>query len=488
MAESIVSTTSGGYRGVHVDGVHSFLGMRYGSDTRSVRFRPASPALPHDGIADALAFGPAALQFDSRLLPAASRTGPSALYFPRGQQTEGMPVSEDCLTLNVWTPTVEPGARLPVMVWFHGGAFRVGSAAASVTHGANLAATGRAVIVTVNHRLGIPGFLALGHLLGDDYAQSGVAGLTDLVLALEWVAENAASFGGDPGNVTIFGQSGGGGKVHALLRSARAHGLFQRAIMQSGAGDVLSPEAGIEQTDRILGAAGVTARELIDCDPSLLLHAQSVLSGDGFAPSPVADGDVVDPTAALDPVPVLIGHTTHDWSFLIAEAPWYAALSENGIADALAPLNPTADSAVVADYRARYPDESAQLLYSRIATDLTFGNTAGARAGELVTAGSPVYRYEFGYPELDWPVPLGATHCIEVPFVFDTVDWSRIAGDRPDRFDLAREVSGAWLAFAETGVPVLPHGTTWPRYVEGTASTVFIDAPEWSVVTSAPNS
>lgn len=488
MAESIVSTTSGSYRGTHVDGVHGFLGMRYGSDTSGSRFRPASPARAHEGIADALAFGPAALQFDSRLLPGASRTGPSALYFPRGQQTEGIPVSEDCLTLNVWTPTVDPGARLPVMVWFHGGAFRVGSGSASVTQGANLAASGRAVIVTVNHRLGIPAFLALGHLLGDDYAQSGVAGLTDLALALEWVAENAAGFGGDPGTVTIFGQSGGGGKVHALLRSARAHGLFHRAIMQSGAGDVLSPEEGVEQTDRILRAAGVTARELIDCDPSLLLRAQSVLSADGFAPSPVADGEFVDATAAPAPVPVLIGHTTHDWSFMIAEAPWYAELTEAGIADALAPLSRTADAAVVADYRARYPEESPHLLYSRIATDLTFGNTAGTRAGELVTSGSPVYRYEFGYPVRDWPVPLGATHCIEVPFVFDTVDWARIAGDSPHRFDLAREVSGAWLGFAETGVPPLPDGTTWPRYAEGTASTVLIDAPQWSVVTSAPSS
>lgn len=156
MSESIVATTSGAYRGVHIDGVHSFLGVRYGSDTRAARFRPATAAERHEGVVDALAFGAAALQFDSRLLARSTVTGTAALYFPHGQQTEGHTVSEDCLTLNIWTPSVEPGAKLPVMVWFHGGAFRVGSAAATVTHGANLAASGRAIVITVNTASGYP--------------------------------------------------------------------------------------------------------------------------------------------------------------------------------------------------------------------------------------------------------------------------------------------------------------------------------------------
>lgn len=485
MAESLAATTTGTYRGVDVDGVRSFLGVRYGT---ADRFRPAIAAEPHHGVTDALAYGPAALQFDSRLLPTTSRTGIAELYFPRGQQTEGGPTSEDCLTLNVWAPS--SGAGLPVMVWFHGGAFRVGSAAATVAHGAHLAATGRAVVVTVNHRLGIPGFLALGHLLGDDYAQSGVVGLTDLALALEWVAANAGEFGGDPGRVTIFGQSGGGGKVAALLAAPRTRGLFHRAIVQSGAGGALDDEAGRDQTGRVLDALGFRqARDILDCPHQRLMDAQAVLSATGLGPMPVVDGEFLQPQRRSElsrGIPLLVGHTSHDWSFMFADAPWYEALTESGMAGALLDLVPDARPGLISVYRARHPSESPQLLLARIVSDCVLAPVTGALAEERGSQGESVYRYEFAYRADNWRTPIGATHCIDVPFVFDTVDWARIVGDRDDRYELARQVSSAWLSFAESGVPTLPDGSPWPPFAEGAASTVLIDAPHWALTTSSP--
>lgn len=272
-----------------------------------------------------------------------------------------------------------------------------------------------------------------------------------------------------------------------MLDAPRARGLFHRAIVQSGAGEFLSEEQGREQTDRVLRAAGLTpasARELVEMPPERLMQAQAALSEAGLGPTPVVDGVFLDPHHALDRVPILVGHTTHDWSFMIADAPWYAGLTENQLADAWARVAPTADPAAVAAYRATHPGESPQLLLSRIATDVTFGLLAGRLAEQRAAAAHPVYRYEFGYPVDGWPVELGATHCGEVPFVFGTADWARIAGDRPERFELAREVSSAWLDFAATGVPTLPDGSAWPLFSQSEPSTILIDSPDWRRVSS----
>ncbi|QTV79331.1 carboxylesterase/lipase family protein [Microbacterium sp. NIBRBAC000506063] len=292
MAEIVVETPGGRYRGVRVDGVSSFLGMRYGVATGAEgRFRPASPAAAHAGVRDALYYGPAAIQRDARLDADPERSSATRLYFPRGGSTEGVPTSEECLTLDVWTPTTDSGARLPVMVWFHGGAFRSGSSAATIAAGDELARSGRVVVVTVNHRLGLLGFTALGHLLGPEYASSGAAGLTDMVLALEWVRDAIGAFGGDPGAVTVFGQSGGGAKVASLLRMPRAAGLFQRCIAQSPGNPPVDEASGRRQTDellRILGIPPDETRRLLELPAEAFVEAQRSITG--FGPSPVADG------------------------------------------------------------------------------------------------------------------------------------------------------------------------------------------------------
>ena len=224
----VVDTAFGKVRGAAVDGIKAFKGIPYGASTAGAnRFMPPQKPAPWGGVREALDWaGHAPQAFAGRRRPEVSRLSGTP---------DRVPVSEDCLTLNLWTPGLDAGRR-PVMVWLHGGAFSYGSANTPRTAGANLARRGDVVVVSVNHRLNIFGFLDLAALGGEAFAHSGNAGVLDLVAALEWVRGNIASFGGDPGNVTIFGQSGGGGKVSALLAMPAAKGLFQRAIVMSGAG------------------------------------------------------------------------------------------------------------------------------------------------------------------------------------------------------------------------------------------------------------
>lgn len=190
---------------MYLDGIHAFLGIRYG-ELADGRFRAGTRIPRAAETVDCLAYGPAAMLFDARMLATATSSGVASLYFPHGgQQTDGRAMAEECLTLNVWSPESGPAAALPVIVWIHGGAFRAGGSAATTTYGGGLAASGRVIVVSVTHRLGLFGFLGLGAQLGDDYAASGVAGIADLVLALDWIADNIAAFGGDPGRVTIMG-------------------------------------------------------------------------------------------------------------------------------------------------------------------------------------------------------------------------------------------------------------------------------------------
>ncbi len=225
MENPVVQTGRGALRGLRLDnGVLAFLGIPYGADTGGARrFRQAEPPAPWDGVRDALEFGPSCPQGQ----PTLPEDDPAST---RGHD---WPVGEDCLVLNVWTPHHE--GRRPVMVWIHGGAFRMGTGSHPVTNGANLAAHGDVVVVSLNHRLSVFGHLYLGELCGPDFAASGLLGQLDIILALRWVRENIAAFGGDPGNVTLFGESGGGRKISLLTAMPTAQGLFHRAIIQSGA-------------------------------------------------------------------------------------------------------------------------------------------------------------------------------------------------------------------------------------------------------------
>ena len=318
----VVETASGRVKGVTSDGVHVFKGIPYGASTAGAnRFMPPRKPEPWTGVREAIVYAGRSPQAPA----AAQRPELATVWGP----VDMLPVGEDCLTLHVWTPGLD-NAKRPVMVWLHGGAFSYGSANSPRYDSTNLARRNDVVVVAVNHRLNIFGHLDLSSLGGERFAQSGNAGVLDLVVALEWVREHAARFGGDPGNVTIFGQSGGGGKVSALLAMPSAKGLFHKAIIQSGASVRFAErERTTRLADAVLKHLGLGPDQL-DALQALPLErlqeavapAQATLPRprypllDRYNFGPVIDGSVLpgqpfDPAApsVSDDVPIMIGGT-----------------------------------------------------------------------------------------------------------------------------------------------------------------------------------
>jgi para-nitrobenzyl esterase len=285
----VVETNLGKLRGSTNDGVHRFYGIRYGAPTGGAnRFRPAAPAAPWSGVRDALEYGPLCPQTGSLVDDALADNqviGP----------LPSLPQSEDCLVLNLWTPGLNDGRKRPVMLWLHGRGYAFGAGSEGWYDGERLSRRGDVVVITINHRLNVFGYLHLADIGGEKYAGSGVAGLLDAVLALQWVRDNAAAFGGDPNNVTIFGESGGGSKVSTLLAMPAAKGLFHKAIVQSGPGlrGVERAEAN-EVAERVLVAVGLDAKrvdELQNVDAQALLIALEKIK------SPSAGGPMPTPGA-----------------------------------------------------------------------------------------------------------------------------------------------------------------------------------------------
>ena len=290
-AGSVVETTAGRIQGYLANGVHAFKGVRYGESTEGARrFLPPTKPKPWTGVRETIAYGPRAPQPTRRMVPEIG----DALIGPG-------PTSEDCLLLNVWTPALERNGRRPVMVWLHGGGFRTGSGNSVFYDGQELARKHGAVVVTVTHRLNALGFLHLAGIGGEKYRDSGNVGMQDIVMALEWVRDNIDAFGGNPGSVTIFGQSGGGGKTAILTGMPAAKGLFHRAIIQSTLWDTaitaLEPHEAASATELLLSRVGVKPTELDRLQqmrPEILMQA---LTGG-------ADGDI-----SLRYVPVKDGRT-----------------------------------------------------------------------------------------------------------------------------------------------------------------------------------
>src|SRR5579862_6049891 len=306
----VVQTTNGPVMGYVEAGLDVFKGLRYGAPpTGLARFKPPARPAAWTEPADATAYGAPAIQ--SGLAPGERRTSPGDPPAPEEPAS-----SEDCLFLNVWTPGLDAKAR-PVMVWLHGGGFSNGSGGAAMYDGGALARKGDVVTVTVNHRLNVFGYLHLGEVFGPAYAQSGIAGMLDIVQALEWVRDNIASFGGDPGNVTIFGESGGGWKVSLLMAMPGARGLFQKAVIQSGPGLTGKPVADADKVARrLLADLGVDSPEkLAALSTEVISHASVKVAGDVMRLyTPVVDGvalprDPYEPDASPlnADVPLLIG-------------------------------------------------------------------------------------------------------------------------------------------------------------------------------------
>ena len=489
----VVETASGRLRGAFEAGVHSFKGVPYGASTGGHnRFMPPQPPLAWSGVRDALAYGSRAWQLPNR---PKRRAVLETLLGP----ADTMPESEDCLTLNLWTPGLGDGGKRPVMVWLHGGAFAYGSGNRAVTDGANLARRGDVVVVNVNHRLNIFGFLHLADIGGAEWAHSGNAGMLDIVAALRWVRDNIAAFGGDPGNVTIFGESGGGGKVSVLLAMPEARGLFHRAVIQSGAAIRVSTreranalaEAALQQLG--LGAA--------DCARLQTLPAEQVLAAiapaaravrrtrwpllDRYDFGPVVDGNDLpqhpaDPEApaVADDIPLMVGGTREESAFFLADDDevWNRTLTEADLRTRVAAVAGGETEALLAAYRGALPQASPA---DRLVAALTGSNfwVRSVLLAERYAARrkTPVYMYS-----LDWQSPahdgrMKAHHAMDLPFVFDNTAVPDTTAGAAGARELAARISDTWIAFARHGTPNNTAVPLWAAYTAEERATMVFD-------------
>ena len=432
-----VQTLSGPVAGYVDDGVYIYKGIPY---AKAERFQPAVDADPWKDVRPSRAYGPTA--------PAGPRAGwwsddqAFTMHWDDGFH------DEDCLRVNIWTAGINDGKKRPVMVWLHGGGFREGSGQELICYdGTNLARDHGVVVVSLNHRLNVLGFLDLS-AYGAKYAHSGNLGMMDIVKALEWVRDNIDRFGGDPANVTIFGQSGGGGKVSTLMAMPSAKGLFSKAIVESGSiTNLLTPKysrrvgaatvANLGLTPaRIDDIASVPYDKLLAAYDAALKQVSDEAKEDGAFPTnildvllfgqvPVVDGEIIpaqpstsEALALSKDVPVIIGTVYHE--------------------------------------------------FTRDQEDPIFKPLALQQAADRTAAGcAPVYYYQFTWetPVLDGS--LGSTHCIEIPFVFDNVLLHRtFTGGGDEAIELGHRVSRLWTSFAKTGKPEaegIPEWAAWPK-------------------------
>lgn len=466
--ESVVAETScGKVRGALAGDIKIFKGIPYGQSTAGTnRFKPPRKPDEWSGVRDALQYGPTAPQ----------TAGGSPATAP-------IPEDEDCLVLNVFTPSVATGRR-PVMVWLHGGGFSTGSGSNPRVDGTNLARTSDIVVVTINHRLNVLGSIYLEEIAGPEFALSGAVGMLDVVAALEWVRENISQFGGDPNLVTIFGQSGGGRKGSTVMSMPAAKRFFHRAIIQSGALLRLrTREDGIRDTELLLAELGIQrnkVRELQTVPVQRLLAANAAvqkkirLREPGMVPnSPVVDGEVL-PRHPWDPaapeisatIPVLVGWTRTEETSYDRPTSGKLALDEAGLADRVANRVGSDPAPLIHAFRKSHPEATPWDLWILIATNHPRGAYARELAKRKVAqGGAPTYLYRF-----DWESPEGgghmrSHHSVDVPFVFNNIDVAGpLISKMPEAHALARKVSASWAAFARTGNPNTPQLPKWPAY------------------------
>lgn len=496
MEEIIAETRAGKVAGMRERGVLSFKGIPYGAPTGgSRRFLPPKPVEPWAGIRYAGDFGPICYQMgflvDEARDYAHARTEGHIRYLPQ---------SENCLTLNVWTPATNDGGKRPVMVWLHGRGHYGGASSEAMYNGANLSRRGNIVVVSVNHRLNVFGYLYLEEIAGPEFKGSGIAGELDIVLALTWVRDNIKFFGGDPDNVTVFGQSGGGAKVSILMAMPVAKDLFHQAIIQSG-----PAIRGVERKDatdyaeRLLAKLGIKANEIYKLQQmpaqELLSAANSVsekpratLTGrvmnDLMLLQPVVDGyylpahpfePVAAPTTAK--IPLMIGCTRDENAVYVAADPRRRRLTEEELRQRLTPLLGDKLDYILSVYKKTRPNDTPWDSYIGITSEAFRRLTILLAERKLQGGTTPVYMYLFTYVSNFLGGLLKAGHGTEIPFVFDNTDDIPFTGDRPDKHELAAAMSGAWGAFARSRDPNHQGIPEWEPYSPEKRATMIFDAP-----------
>ncbi len=492
----VVQTVQGRVDGIEHGKHQSFLGIPYARPpVGELRFRAPEPAESWSGVRDASEFAASAPQ-------AASATP--------GMAASG-PQDEDCLYLNVYTPSADGGVR-PVLFWIHGGGFTLGSGSEPLYDGGPLAERGDVVVVTIHYRLGALGYLYLGGHDGDAWGATANAGQLDQVLALTWVRDNIAAFGGDPLNVTIFGQSAGASAVASLLAMPAAKGLFHRAILESGSGARLAGEAagsrlagalleelGLESADAGV-LQGVSVEAIIEAQGAAAAKLRGAADGASFGP--VVDGktlprpphDIVRDGGA-SAIPIIVGSNRDEMKQFNAMDRNRSPIDDGPLADLVRGMLAD-DSAgrapgLIDSYRTsrsarQLPDANTDIL-DAIQTDLRF-RVPGIRLAEAQRPHQPnTYCYLFTWESPARRGALGACHSLEMPFVFGTLDaptQDRFAGTGPDVERLSANMMGAWIAFARSGDPAHEGIGRWAPYdAERRRTMVFgrtselVDAP-----------
>jgi para-nitrobenzyl esterase len=472
--DPIVTTTHGKLRGTREAGLAIFRGIPFAAPPLgALRFAPPEPAAPWAGVRDAAQFGPSAPQL------------PIPFDLIAGMDVGA--TDEDCLFLNVFTPAAD-GGRRPVLVWIHGGAFTIGSGSQRMYDARPLVRRGDVVVVTLNYRLGALGFLAL-----EGEGARPNPGLLDQLAALRFVRENAAAFGGDPTNVTVFGESAGGMSVGCLLGMPGAQGLFERAVPMSGAAHTVNSAEAAAQVRadfcRELGARDGDVAALRAAPVEAILAAQARCEAAylghplrmGFRPCVDGSALPVRPIEAIRAgsareVDVLVGATRDEWRLFALMDPALRELNEAGLLRRLEARTPGHEARILAAYRGARPGASPAELFSAIESDRLFRIPALRLAEAQSAHRERTFAYLFTWESPLFGGRLGACHGIDVPFVFDLIGTpgaEKFAGSGPEAEALGRAASGAWLAFARSGSPGHAGLPAWPRFDARRATMLF---------------
>jgi para-nitrobenzyl esterase len=477
----VVETANGRLRGGHSRDALAFKGIPYGGPVSGHnRFKPAPPVAPWTGVRDALALGAPA--------PQSAKT----VYGVR----EPAP-GEECLVLNVWTPAVDGGKR-PVLFYNHGGGFSTGSAGSVAQDGGQLAANHDVVVVASNHRLGIMGYLALDEIGGEAYAGSGNVGMTDIVAALRWVRGNIAAFGGDPHNVLVFGESGGGAKTSALMAMPSAKGLFHRAGVMSGPMLRVTEKAQATAVAQAVLDLLDIRRDQLDKLADVPLEQLLAVQNGGQGPSgktarlpggfgPMVDGTVVSqhpfvpgPAPYVSNVPLLIGQNRDEATFFNWEEPEVFKMDDAALVARLrSQLGADDADALLSVFRRERPRATPVELFIAISTCGMWVGTLAEAESKVRQHGAPVYMYRYDY-ESNYPIKgtdwtLRAGHATEIQAKFENADLGGLMGTKPDRFQAARNFGEVWTRFARTGHPAVTGAPAWPAYDLNTRATMLVD-------------